>query len=131
MIKLIRGDVNAGFPSPADDFMEDDLHIEDYLVKNQSSTFCVRVYGDSMQGVGIFEGDILVVDASITPRHDDVVIAILNTEHTVKRLFRKGKRVGLKPENPNYQIRWIDIDNDDFRIGGVVTFSLRHHKWPS
>ena len=94
--------VEAGFPSPADDYIESALDLNAHLVRNPASTFFVRVSGESMTGAGIASGDLLVVDRSLTPESGNVVIAVLDGEMTVKRLWRDGGRVELRPENPAY-----------------------------
>ncbi|MEH0154851.1 translesion error-prone DNA polymerase V autoproteolytic subunit [Limibacter armeniacum] len=127
MVKFFAEYVNAGFPSPADDFQEDDIRLDDYLVQNRPATFIVRVKGESMMGAGIFDGDLLVVDRSIEARHNHVILGCLNGEFTVKRLWRKESRIWLKAENPGYKAVEI-TEGMDFRIWGVVTFSIRHHQ---
>jgi DNA polymerase V len=94
--------ISAGFPSPAEDYADRRLDINEYLVRNPVSTFFFSVQGDSMQGAEIFDGDILVVDRSISPVHGHVVVAFLNGERLVKRLHRRGGRVALVAENPAY-----------------------------
>lgn len=111
--------ISAGFPSPAEDYADRSLDINEYLVRNPVSTFFFQVQGDSMQGAEIFDGDILVVDRSITPRHGHVVVAFLNGERLVKRFFRRGGRVALIAENPAYPA--IDLqDGAELVIWGVV-----------
>lgn len=112
--------VSAGFPSPADDYVDAPLDLNQYLIHHPSSTFFVRVNGDSMINAGIQHDDVLVVDRSLTPKHNDVVIAVLNSELTVKRLIKEGHRLALKPENPKYPITEITSD-DAFNLWGVVT----------
>jgi DNA polymerase V len=112
--------VSAGFPSPADDYMEDRLDLNDYLVRNPSATFFVRVTGDSMIDAGIHSGDILVVDRSLPPKDGNIVIAVIDSELTVKRLQRKKTKVFLLPENQNYKP--IEITSEmNFEVWGVVT----------
>ncbi len=112
--------VSAGFPSPADDYMEDRLDLNDYLVRNPSATFFVRVTGDSMIDAGIHSRDILVVDRSLPPRDGNIVIAVIDSELTVKRLQRKKTKVYLLPENQNYKP--IEITSEmNFEVWGVVT----------
>jgi len=94
--------VSAGFPSPAEDYADRSLDINDYLVRNPVSTFFFPVSGDSMEGAEIFNGDILVVDRSIRPVHGHIVVAFLNGERLVKRLHQRGGRVALVAENPAY-----------------------------
>jgi len=112
--------ISAGFPSPADDFQEETLNLNDYLVHNPTATFFVRVTGDSMIGAGIFADDLLVVDRSITATSGRIVIAVLNGELTVKRLRLQQQQVLLEPENPEYPS--IEVNSDmQFEIWGVVT----------
>jgi DNA polymerase V len=112
--------VTAGFPSPADDYVEGKLDLNDYLVKHPAATFFVRVAGDSMIGAGIHPGDILVVDRSLEPTDKRVVIAVVNGELTVKRLKLRQGVVALMAENDAYPP--LEIHGDmDFEIWGVVT----------
>ena len=94
--------VSAGFPSPAADYEDKCLDINDYLVRNPVSTFFFAVQGESMQGAEIFDGDVLVVDKSIRPRHGHIVVAFVNGERLVKRLYRRAGRVALVAEHPAY-----------------------------
>src|SRR4029450_12812182 len=82
--------VAAGFPSPADDHLDRDLDLHELLIQHPASTFYVRVGGDWVQGAGLYDGDLLIVDRSLEPKHTDIVIAVLNGELTVKRLFKQG-----------------------------------------
>lgn len=119
-LPLFSNRVQAGFPSPADDHLEASLDLNQHLIKHPASTFFVRASGDSMVNAGINDNDILVVDRSLEPKHGDIVIAALNSELTVKRLYAKNNKVILKPENPDYPI--IDITEEmEFLIWGVVT----------
>lgn len=111
--------VSAGFPSPAADYEDRRLDINEYLVRNPVSTFFFSVEGDSMEGAQIFDGDILVVDKSVRPRHGHVVIAFVDGERLVKRLFRRGERVALLAENPAYPPLEIG-DAMELTIWGVV-----------
>lgn len=112
--------VSAGFPSPADDFMEGTLDFNQYLVRHPAATFCVRVSGNSMIGAGIFQNDILVVDRSIKPGHGHVVIAALDGDLTVKRLMRESGRFYLFADNESFKP--IEIkDGDDLHVWGVAT----------
>ena len=115
--------VAAGFPSPADDYLEGNLDLNKYLIKHPVATYFVRVTGDSMVGAGIHSGDILIVDRAIEPTSRRVVIAIINGELTVKRLLRKNGKIILMPENEKYKP--IEIkDETDLEIWGVVTTVL-------
>lgn len=112
--------VSAGFPSPADDHTDERLDLNSYLIPKPASTFFVRVSGDSMIGVGIHPGDILVVDKSLEAKHNKIVIAAINSELTVKRLYKKEGAVKLLAENPNYPP--LDLPSDaELLIWGVVT----------
>lgn len=112
--------VSAGFPSPADDYMEDRLDLNRYLVKHPAATFFVRASGDSMIGAGIHSGDILVVDRSLEPGNNSVVIAVINGELTVKRITKSRGKLFLLPDNESY--RPIEIrDGMEFEVWGVVT----------
>ncbi|WP_436395111.1 LexA family protein [Acidithiobacillus ferriphilus] len=113
--------VAAGFPSPADDYVEKALDLNEYCMPNRSGSFFLRVTGHSMTGAGIHDGDILVVDRSITPKSGNVVIAVLDGELTVKRMVRKGGMVLLMPENKDYPVITIDQEQD-FLVWGTVTF---------
>ena len=115
---LYSSNVQAGFASPADDFVEDYLDLNDLLVKREEATFFVRVAGRSMIDAGIQPDDILIVDRSLEAKHGKIVIAVLDGEVTVKRLSTIGGRVILKAENPQYK----DIAvNGSLHIWGVVT----------
>ena len=114
--------VQAGFPSPADDYIEKQLDFNDLLVSHPAATFCVKASGDSMIGAGIFPGDILVVDKSLKAANNSIVIAINNGEFTVKRLVIQNGKFFLMPENPAYNV--IAIDSEGFEIWGVVTYVL-------
>ncbi len=112
--------VEAGFPSPAEDYVEGKLDLNKHLIRHPAATFFVRATGESMTGAGIFPGDILVVDRSIEPADKKVVIAVIDGELTVKRLRLKGKRILLVPENEDYPV--IEVkEGIDFEIWGVVT----------
>ena len=125
-VRLLVADerVPAGFPSPAQDYFDGTLDLNEHLIKDRTSTFIVRVAGDSMIGAGISDGDELVVDRSITPTHGHVVVAILDGELTIKRLdLECADGVLLRAENPAYPtIRVRELS--DLRICGVVTVCL-------
>jgi DNA polymerase V len=111
--------ISAGFPSPAADYEDKRLDINDYLVRNPVSTFFFPVEGESMQGAEIFDGDILVVDKSVKPRHGHIVVAFVNGERLVKRLYRSAGRVALIAENPGYQPLEIQ-EGMELEVWGVV-----------
>ena len=117
-LPVFASGVRAGFPSPADDHAEPGLDLNQ-LIENRASTFCAWAEGDSMQDLGILDGDLMVIDRSLTARHDDVVVADLNGSFTVKRLVQKSGNSFLMPANPDYPPIPIKPD-DDVRIWGVV-----------
>ena len=121
---LFLAQAPAGFPSPADDHLDRDLNVHELLVQHPAATFFVRLAGDSMTGAGLYDGDILVVDRSLEPKHQDLVIAVLDGELTVKRLSRQGGVVRLCPANPRYPIITVTPDQD-LLVWGVVTGSIR------
>jgi DNA polymerase V len=119
-LNLYEQPAPAGFPSPADDYCDGKLDLNKYLIRKPAATFFVRVTGDSMTGAGIHDGDLLVVDRSLEAKSGRVVIAVINGEMTVKRLFQKGDRYYLKAENSSYPA--IELKElDDLTIWGVVT----------
>jgi len=112
--------VSAGFPSPADDYIESQLDLNTYLIRHPAATFFVRVTGDSMIDAGIHSGDILVVDRSLEPADKKIVIAVVNGELTVKRLQKQRGRWLLAPENTAYKPIFVE-NGADLEIWGVVT----------
>lgn len=123
-ISLFHATVRTGFPSPAADHAQKRIDLNDILLLNREASFLFRVRGDSMVNIGIFEGDTIVVDRSIEPKHNHIVLAVIDEEFTVKRLYRRGKAIRLLAENPAY----LPIDfkeGQELRIWGVVTFNLR------
>ena len=94
------GSVAAGFPSPADDYLEQSLNLNDFLIQHPETSFFVRVAGDAMSGAGIFDGDLLIVDRLLIPRHNDVVIAVLGDEFLVRRLHMSPEQACLRAAQP-------------------------------
>ncbi len=122
-LPLYSSKVQAGFPSPGDDYIERYLDLNQQLIKHPAATFIVTATGDSMTDAGIHSGDMLIVDKSLEAQHGKIVIAALNGELTVKRLSRINGRVQLLPANPKYKP--IDItDEQDLVIWGVVTYVI-------
>lgn len=119
--------VQAGHPSPADDWVERKIRLKDYLTDNPESTIFVRVAGDSMIGADINDGDLLVVDRSLEAQCGDIVVAKLEGELTVKRLRIKGKQTFLLPENQAYPPIAIHPETEA-SIWGVVTASIHLHR---
>jgi len=119
-LPMFASKVSAGFPSPADDFMDTKLDLNSHLIKTPSATFFVRVSGESMINAGIHDGDLLVVDRSIEPQVGKIVIAAIQHELTVKRYVKKDGKVYLAPENENYEPILVS-EEDEVHIWGVVT----------
>jgi DNA polymerase V len=119
-LPLFLSRIEAGFPSPADDYIEDRVDLNEHLIDNPSATFLVRVKGDSMKDAGIHSGDTLIVDRSQEPQSGDVVVAVVNGNLAVKRLRVEEDGVRLLSENEKYDP--VDVgENEQFRIWGVVT----------
>ena len=113
----------AGFPSPADDYIEKSLDLNEYLIAHPAATFFIRVEGDSMIGAGIHDNDILIVDRALEAADDSIIIAALDGYLTVKRLIKTGKKWYLHPENPDYDDIYLE-EGDDFFIWGVVSYVI-------
>jgi DNA polymerase V len=112
--------ISAGFPSPADDYVESKLDLNEHLIRHPAATFYLWVKGDSMINAGIQSGDLLIVDKSLKATNRKIIVAILNGEFTVKRFVIRDRKTYLSPENPEY--REIEINADmDFQVWGVVT----------
>ncbi|MYL84774.1 translesion error-prone DNA polymerase V autoproteolytic subunit [Desulfovibrio aerotolerans] len=122
-LPLYLAPVSAGFPSPAEDYLDKALDLNELLIAHPAATFYVRASGDSMRDAGIHSGDILVVDRAVEPTHGRVVIAALDGELTVKRLRYTGGRLFLVPENPDYAPLEVSPEAS-FEIWGVVTFVI-------
>lgn len=117
------GNIPAGFPSPSQDYSDNRIDLTQLLIKDETSTFIVRVSGDSMEGAGIYDGDELIVDRSIKPRDGHVVIAVVDGEMTVKRLRITSTSVVLQAENSQYPDITVP-ELSDLHIWGVATRCL-------
>jgi len=126
-IPFCQSSVMAGFPSPAQDYIEERVNILNKIVKNPSSTFLVRTKGNSMEEKGIQDGDILVVDKSLQAKNNSVVIAYIDGEFTVKRFFQDKKGITLYPANSMYKPIKVNPESD-FLVWGVVTFVIHEYK---
>lgn len=124
-IPLMGSRAKAGFPSPADDYIERSLNLHDQMVEHPASTFFVTVSGDSMKDAGIIHGDLLVVDRSIEASNGMVVMAILNGEFTVKYFYLTSRGIDLVPANPTYPKFHLSKE-DDFEVWGVVTHAVHN-----
>ncbi len=122
---LFLESVSAGFPSPADDYLQSNLDLNDFLIRHPAATFFVRVTGDSMNDAGIFNGDILLVDRALEPKDGNIVIAVIDGELLVKRLQKRHNRIYLIAENPNYKPIKI-TDEMNFEVWGVVSTVLHN-----
>lgn len=123
---LYSNNVSAGFPSPAQDYIEQSLDLNELCIQHPTATFFVRVSGDSMKNAGIYAGDVLIVDRALQAQHGDIVVAALNHEFTVKELWTKPC-LQLHPHNPAYPII-TPCAADEFEIFGVVTNVIRKMK---
>jgi DNA polymerase V len=125
-VPLAGSSVPAGFPSPADDYLDRALDFNELLIENPAATFAVRIDGESMTGVGMFPGDIAVINRARAPVSGSVVLALVNGDFTVKRYRVRDGAITLHPENPRYPD--IEIkDGMEFEIWGVVTNSIRNY----
>jgi len=121
---LINQGISAGFPSPADDFKEIRISLDKELVKNEEATFYARVSGDSMQGAGLENGDLLIIDRSIEPSNNKIAVCFVDGEFTVKRIKIESKKVYLMPENKKYSPIEINEENE-LIIWGIVTYVIK------
>ena len=121
---LAQEGISAGFPSPADEFKELRISIDQEVVRNEEATFYARVSGESMQGAGLDDGDLLVIDRSLEPQHNKIAVCFIDGEFTVKRLKVGPKGIFLMPENPKYQPIEVTEENE-LIIWGIVTYVLK------
>ncbi|MGY0793225.1 LexA family protein [Azospirillum argentinense] len=129
LIVSVEAAVPAGFPSPAADYVEGRIDLAEVLVPHPSASFTLRVSGHSMVRAGIHDGDLAIVDRSLTARHDDVIVAVLDGELTCKRLLKRGARVWLVPDSDDTAYRPVEVtDRPDFEIWGVITSTIRLHR---
>ena len=124
--KLLSHRISAGFPSPAADYAEQGLDLNRYLVQNKPATFMFTVKGDSMMGAGICDGDKVVVDKALKPKHKDIVVAVVDSEYTIKRLYQLRGRIELQPENPSFDPITFD-EGSKLQIWGVVVGVVRKY----
>lgn len=124
-IVLYGSNVPAGFPSPADDHVDRKLDLNEHLIRRPAATYFVRADGDSMRDAGIFSGDLLIVDRGVSPKAEDIVIAVIHGDLTVKRLVGSQRGWRLSAANPAYAD--IPLCEDGCEVWGVVTHSVRTH----
>lgn len=121
--------VPAGFPSPAADFTEGRIDLTEVLVPHPSASFTLRISGHSLIRAGIHDGDLAIVDRSLTARHDDIVVAVLDGELTAKRLIIRNGRIWLAPDSDDTVYRPIEVTGrPDFEIWGVISSTIRFHR---
>ena len=126
LLPLAAHRVPAGFPSPATDYLEDGLDLNAYLVQHPAATFLFSVQGHSMQGAGILDGDKVVVDRAVDARHGHIVVATVDGEFTLKRLYQRHNRVELQPEKPAFPpIQFTG--STQLQIWGVVVGVVRRY----
>ena len=116
--------VGAGFPSPATDYVEDDIDLNAHLIKNAPSTFLIRVQGKSMSAIGIYDGDLLVVDRSLNPKNFSTVIANVNEELVVKTFIKEKDQSFLTSESKKAEDKINLADNSEIFVWGVVTYTI-------
>lgn len=131
-MKVELPEIKAGFPSPAQDYIENIIDLNRELIKNPASTFFGRAKGNSMEGAGIYDGDILVIDKSLDPKDKDIAVCYIDGEFTLKRIHikKEGNKIisiWLIPENKDYNPIEITPDNT-FIIWGIVTYTIRNHR---
>ena len=124
LLPLAGDRVQAGFPSPAEDFAVKRIDLTEVLVTHPQATFLLRVSGESMRDAGIFDGDMLVVDKDIKPRHGHIVVAVVDGEFTVKYLHMRAGRVKLKPANVTFP-EILPKEGQTLEVWGVVTSSIK------
>ena len=125
-IPLLSDSVSAGFPSPADDYTEENIDLNEHLISNPFSTFFLRVKGESMINAGIKDTDLIIVDKSLIAKPGNIVIAMIDGEFTIKRLSIKKDELYLKAENHNYP-DFSFKNHIDVQIWGVVIYSIHSY----
>lgn len=126
-LPFIDTGVSAGFPSPAEDYIEQRIDLNGVLIKNPSSTFYAKVKGNSMKGAGVYDGDIVIIDKSLVPSQDSLLVCFLDGEFTLKKVKKVNDDLFLIPENPDFKPIKINPESD-FRLWGVVTYTI-HKKY--
>lgn len=123
LLPLLEATVQAGFPSPAGDYLEGRIDLNEHLILHPAATFLVWVSGDSMVGAGIHDGDLMVVDRAIEPAPGHIVVVAIDGELTLKRLARQGGKLVLQAENPSYPVIEVGEDSETV-IWGVATAAV-------
>jgi len=121
---LVEQGISAGFPSPADDFKEIRISLDKELVKNKEATFYARVSGDSMLGAGIDDGDLLVIDKSLSPENGKIAVCFIDGDFTVKRIVKEKGKLYLKAENKKYKS--IELSEEsELIVWGIVEYVIK------
>ena len=126
-LDLYSNPVSAGFPSPAEDHLDSSLDLNEYLIKHPSATFYIYAKGHSMNDIGIYDGDVMIVDRALEAKSKDIIIAVINGEFTVKRIYIKNNSIYLVHENKTFKSILVE-DDMDFQIWGVVTHTIHSFK---
>ena len=124
LVPLFVTPIQAGFPSPADDYLDQPLDFNELLIAHPAATFAVRIAGDSMEGIGLYAGDIAVVDRSVTASDGKIILGILDGQFTIKRYRHRGGQFWLEAANPAYKNIAISEDSA-FEVWGVVRHTIR------
>jgi DNA polymerase V len=124
LVLLLRNRVNAGFPSPAEDLGAQRIDLAHMLITHAQATYFLRASGHSMVEAGIFDNDIMIVDRAIKPRHNHIVIAVVDGDFTVKQLYQRAGRIKLKAANPTHP-DIVPKEGQTIEIWGVVTSSIK------
>ena len=126
VLPLIEGGISAGFPSPAADFLDNKIDLNQYLIRKEATTFIAFTDGFSMEGAGIGDKDLLIIDKSLEPADGKIAVCVIDGEFTLKRLLITKEGISLMPENEKYKPIKVTEFND-FEIWGMVTFSIQKH----
>ena len=116
--------VPAGFPSPAQDYVDEGIDLNRELIRHPASTFCARVAGDSMRDCGIDDGDLLIIDKALTPKEGSVAVCFVDGEFTLKRISVRADGIWLEPANPHYPALHV-TDGSNFQVWGIVSYVVK------
>jgi DNA polymerase V len=126
-LPLFDSKISAGFPSPAEDYVELKLDLNEHLIQHPAATFFVKVSGHSMKEAGIHDGDMLIVDRALEPKNNDIAVCVINGEFTVKRIRKIKNEIYLIPANADYQAIKVS-EQHEFQIWGIVSFIIHKPK---
>ncbi len=125
-LPMVGSIVASGFPSPANDFLDNKIDLNKYLIKHPSTTFIAKTNGNSMKGAGIFDKDLLIVDRALEPKDEQIAVCVIDNEFTLKRLRVKKDGIYLEPENE--EVKPIKVtEYNNFEIWGMLAFSIQKH----